>query len=677
MRKERLRLSDDPYLTPYTDALVGRAEHTRQMIEQLSGSGSLADFASGHEYYGLHKTDSHWIFRDWAPNATAITLIGDFSNWQRDKRFDLCRLNANGDWEIRLPHYLLRHGMHYRLLMQWNGGEGERIPAYARRVVQDPNTKIFSAQVWQPETPYQWHSTTPEHPEFLTIYEAHVGMAQEKYGVGTYCEFKRGVLPRIVEAGYNTLQLMALAEHPYYGSFGYHVSSFFAPSSRFGTPEELKSLIDAAHAKGLFVIMDIVHSHAVKNEVEGISCYDGSRHQYFHEGPRGDHKAWDSRCFDYGKSQVLHFLLSNCRYWLDEFHIDGYRFDGVTSMLYHDRGLGGAFTHYGLYFSGNVDHDALSYLSLANHVIHHVRPDAITIAEDVSGMPGLGAPQDEGGCGFDYRLAMGVPDCLFKLANDIRDEDWSMDMLWHELTNRRMDEKTISYVECHDQALVGGKSMIFELMDKEIYTDMHKESDHMIVDRALALHKMLRMLTLGTSAYGYLNFIGNEFGHPEWVDFPREGNNWSYHHARRQWRLRDDLNLKFHYLADFDEDIMKLAKTEPAFRIHQANKLVIDNNRKLLFFGRGNLLFFFNFHPHQSYSDLQVEALPGNYELLLNTDENSYGGHGRISSPQTYTALENVDNKARRWLLHLYLPARSGLVLGRHKPDQTIRIGNH
>ena len=469
----RAHLLDDPYLDPYREIIQRRAAKASQRAAALAeGPGSLAEFACAHEYYGLHKKETCWVFREWAPNATAIWLVGDFSNWMKDDRFQLRKIAERGVWEIELPLDALSHGQHYRLEVAWQGGCGERIPAYARRVVQSEETKLFAAQVWD-VAPYVWKTpgfTVPQRVPL--IYEAHIGMAQERAGVGSYSEFRTDILPRIIKAGYNTIQLMAVMEHPYYGSFGYHVSSFFACSSRFGTPEELKALVDAAHASGIAVIMDIVHSHAVKNERDGLSLFDGTPYQYFHDGLRGWHEAWDSRCFDYSKTDVLHFLLSNCRFWLDEFHFDGFRFDGITSMLYLHHGLGVDFMDYAQYFDVTVDEDAWVYCNLANRVIHEIRPDAISIAEDVSGMPGLAAPASDSGAGFDYRMAMGVPECWFKLVRDIRDENWNIGYLWHELTNRRADEQTVNYVESHDQALVGGKTFFFQLVDAAIYDAM-------------------------------------------------------------------------------------------------------------------------------------------------------------------------------------------------------------
>jgi 1,4-alpha-glucan branching enzyme len=586
------------------------------------------------------------------------------TGWREEKAFALERINKEGVWEIRLPAGSLKHGDLYRLSIHWNGGKGDRIPAYARRVVQDNNTLIFNAQVWLPPSPYKWKCHDFHCPsEPLFIYEAHVGMAQEEEKIGSYREFTTQTLPRIIAAGYDTLQLMAIPEHPYYASFGYHVSSFFAASSRFGTPEELKELVDSAHAAGLRVIMDLVHSHAVSNEVEGLSLFDGTPHQYFHDGPRGVHKAWDSRCFDYGKYQVLHFLLSNCRFWLDEYRFDGFRFDGVTSMLYLDHGLGEAFTSYDQYFNESVDEDAFTYLALANKVIHDACPDAITIAEDISGMPSLAVSVDEGGVGFDYRLAMGVPDYWIRLVKEVSDNDWQMGQLWFEITNRRVDEKTIAYAESHDQALVGDKTLIFWLIDSDMYHGMRTGDENFKVDRGIALHKLIRLITLSTAGNGYLNFMGNEFGHPEWIDFPREGNAWSYHYARRQWHLVDDPGLKYRFLARFDRDMILLARHFHLLESSGPQLLFENSNDKVIAFERGGLLFVFNFHPSCSRSDYCFEAPPGKYRMIMDSDAPEYGGHGRLFRDQYHLTLHDTSGERERHLLSLYVPTRSALVL--------------
>ena len=660
-------VKNDPYLEPYEDAIRGRHDHALWKLSQLTQEGkkSLSDFASGYDYYGLHKLSRGWVFREWAPNATAIYLVGDFNNWQEDEKYLAKRIEGTGNWELRLPEKAMHHGDLFKMHVKWNGGEGERIPAWATRVVQDEVTKIFSAQVWSPKETYQWKKNNfkPQTSPLL-IYECHIGMSQDAEKVGTYTEFKDNVLPRIVKDGYNCIQIMAIQEHPYYGSFGYHVSSFFAPSSRFGTPEELKALIDAAHAKGVAVIMDIVHSHAVKNEVEGLGNLAGDPNQYFYPGERHEHPAWDSLCFDYGKDDVIHFLLSNCRYWLQEFHFDGFRFDGVTSMLYYSHGLGEAFGGYGDYFNGHEDDNAICYLTLANKLIHEVNPKAITIAEEVSGMPGLAAKFEDGGYGFDYRMAMNIPDFWIKIIKEQKDEDWKPSSIFWEVKNRRADEKTISYCESHDQALVGDKTIIFRLIDAAMYWHFKKGDENDMAFRGIALHKMIRLATASTINGGYLNFMGNEFGHPEWIDFPREGNGWSYKYARRQWNLVDNKELDYHYLGDFDREMLKVIKDERNFIRTAIQEIWHNDGDQVLAYMRGDLLFVFNFSPTKSFTDYGFLVPVGSYNIVLDTDNKAFGGNG--FNDDTLTHFTNYDplyvNEHKEWL-KLYLPARTALVL--------------
>lgn len=661
-------IKHDPWLEPFKEAIEGRHNDVINKERELTQAcGSLTEFANAHEYFGLHRTQrGGWVFREWAPGATAITLIGDFSNWKPMKKFELRRLpGSDGVWETRLRPSDIHHGQHYKMIVEWPGGSGERIPAYARRVVQDENTKLFSAQVWAPEHPYEWKIEKFE-PDTrpLMIYECHIGMAQQREGVGTYREFRENVLPRIAADGYNAIQIMAIQEHPYYGSFGYHVSSFFAASSRFGTPEELKELIDAAHERGIAVIMDIVHSHAVKNEVEGLGRLDGTYNQYFYGDGRREHPAWDSLCFDYGKNEVLHFLLSNCKYWLEEFRFDGFRFDGVTSMLYYSHGLGQAFGSYDDYYNGGQDTNAITYLTLANLLIHQVNPRAITIAEEMSGMPGLAIPFKDGGIGFDYRMAMGIPDYWIKLLKEKRDEDWHPTSIFWELTNRRADEKTVSYVESHDQALVGDKTVIFRLIDKEMYWHMMVGDNDMTVARGMALHKMLRLVTAATINGGYLNFMGNEWGHPEWIDFPREGNGWSYKYARRQWELVDRDDLKYKYLNAFDNAMVELIGGTYNFQALPVVKLWEKDDDQVLAFRRGNLVFVFNFSPSRSFTDYGVLTEPGEYNVVLSSDSPRFGGYGNIDeSVAHFTVPDPLYSPLGLGWLKLYLPARSAQVL--------------
>lgn len=666
-RPRQLKIvKNDEWLSPYEQAIQGRHDHALYKMNELAGKGTLSDFADGYLYFGLHRTPRQWVLREWAPNATEIYLIGTFNDWKELPEFAFKRIEGTGNWELKLSSKVLKHLDLYKLSIHWNGGQGERVPAWAQRVVQDEDTKIFSAQVWSPAKAYEWKKANfrPKRGP-LFIYECHIGMAQDAENVGTYNEFRENVLPRIIADGYNCIQIMAIAEHPYYGSFGYHVSSFFAPSSRFGTPDELKQLVDAAHEAGISVIMDLVHSHAVKNEVEGLGNYAGDPDQFFYPAPRREHSAWDSLCFDYGKNEVIHFLLSNCKYWLSEYHFDGFRFDGVTSMLYYSHGLGECFCGYGDYFNGHQDDNAICYLTLANQLIHEVNPNAITIAEEVSGMPGLAAPFADGGYGFDYRMAMNIPDYWIKTIKERRDEDWHPSSILWELTNRRADEKTISYCESHDQALVGDKTLIFRLIDADMYWHFQKGDENGIVHRGIALHKMIRLVTASTINGGYLNFMGNEFGHPEWIDFPREGNGWSYKYARRQWNLVDNHNLCYHYLGDFDNDMVHLLRKSMAdIRRFPVQEIWHDDGDQILAYMRGPLVFVFNFSPNRSYEGYGFRVPEGEYEVVLNTDAKVYGGNGLADdSVKHLTNFDPLLARDHKGWLKLYIPARSAVVL--------------
>ena len=668
----------DKYLEPFEEAIQGRHDHALWKINELTRNGevSLLDFANGYQYFGLHQLKDGWVFREWAPHATDIFLVGDFNNWTESESYKCNRIAGTGNWELYLPLDAISHGNLYKMHVKWEGGSGERIPAWATRVVQDDITKIFSAQVWAPKEEYQWKDNrfcleeskkkrtfTPKKDPLL-IYECHIGMAQDAEKVGTYTEFKDNILPRIALAGYNAIQIMAIQEHPYYGSFGYHVSSFFAPSSRCGTPEELKELIDSAHQMGISVIMDIVHSHAVKNEVEGLGNIAGDPNQYFYSGERREHPAWDSLCFDYGKNEVIHFLLSNCKYWLTEFHFDGFRFDGVTSMLYYSHGLGETFTGYQDYFNGHQDDNAICYLTLANELIHQVYPKAITIAEEVSGMPGLAAKFKDGGYGFDYRLAMNIPDYWIRTIKEKKDEDWKPSSIFWEVKNRRADEKTISYCESHDQALVGDKTIIFRLIDADMYWHFKRGDETNLVHRGIALHKMIRLVTLGSINGGYLNFMGNEFGHPEWIDFPREGNGWSHKYARRQWNLVDNEDLDYHFLSDFDRAMIKVVKSEKRFNLTPVEEVWHNDGDQVLAFKRGKLLFVFNFSPTQSFADYGLLVEAGEYEVVLNTDAKDFGGNGLADdNVKHFTNYDPLYEKVGKGWLKLYIPARSAIVL--------------
>ncbi len=652
----------DPNLLDYRSDIELRMNNYKRKKAELVGDGrTLAEFANGHLYYGIHKTGDGWIYREWAPGAERMYLTGDFCDWDR-YAYPMERKDG-GVFELFIPGVdSLQNGQRVRAITVKNGVEMERIPLYAKYVLQDQQTIQWDAVVHEPETPFVWTDKNFKPEKTLYIYECHIGMAQEEPKIGTYTEFKDKILPRIKALGYNTIQIMAIMEHPYYASFGYQVTNLFAASSRFGTPEELKALINEAHKLGITVLLDVVHSHASKNTREGICEFDGTVYQFFHDGPKGDHSAWGTKCFNYEKSEVIHFLLSNLKFWQEEYHFDGFRFDGVTSMLYHDHGLGVSFTGYPSYFSMNTDIEAITYLQLANEMIRQVNPNAITIAEDTSAIPGLCLPVEDGGIGFDYRLAMGEPDMWIKLIKETSDEWWDIGHIWAELTSRRKNEKVIGYCESHDQALVGDKTIMFRLCDSEMYHNMSCNSSSMVIDRGIALHKLLRLVTMSLGGEGYLTFMGNEFGHPEWIDFPREGNGWSSHYCRRQWSLADNPDLKYRFLNAFEGAMIAMAR-KTRLLTGKIEYLHFDHFNKIMAYRRGKTVLLLNFHPAWSQENYFIPVKEkGEYEVILTTDDGEFGGYDRVSKSYIYQAEKNKDGV---YGIRIYIPNRCGIVLRR------------
>ncbi|XP_076138413.1 1,4-alpha-glucan-branching enzyme-like [Alosa pseudoharengus] len=670
-------LQMDPYLKPYEKDFKRRSGLLQKQLHLLEeAEGGFDRFTQGYTSFGAQRQpDNSLIFKEWAPAAEALFLTGDFNEWNKFSHPYTQR--DYGKWQLHLPPKedntpAVAHGSKLKVVVHTKEGERlYRISPWAKYVIQSEKSVIYDWVHWDPPQTYRHKHPRPKKPQSLRIYESHVGIASPEGKIASYSNFTANVLPRIKDLGYNCIQLMAIMEHAYYASFGYQVTSFFAASSRYGTPEELKELIDMAHSLGIIVLLDVVHSHASKNTEDGLNRFDGSDSCYFHAGERGVNKLWDSRLFNYSSWEVMRFLLSNLRWWMDEYQFDGFRFDGVTSMLYHHHGIGVGFSgDYSEYFGLQVDEDSLVYLMLANHMLHTLFEDCITIAEDVSGMPALCRPVTEGGCGFDYRLAMAIPDKWIQIIKEYKDEDWDMGNIVYTLTNRRYSEKCIAYAESHDQALVGDKTLAFWLMDKEMYTNMSSFVPMTpVIDRGIQLHKMMRLITHVLGGEGYLNFIGNEFGHPEWLDFPRQGNNESYHYARRQFNLVDTDHLRYHQLYAFDRDMNRTEDkygwlaAPPAFvsEKHEGDKVIVSE--------RAHVVFIFNFHPTNSYQDYRVGAeMPGKYRIKLDSDDVMYGGHGRLDH-NTEFFTEPTPHNGRGHSMRVYIPARAAIVLANEEID--------
>ena len=659
----------NPQLVPFAGDIDLRMFLYRATKSRILSEGqTLNDFANAHNYYGFHRVEGGWVYREWAPSAHQLYLEGEFNGWNQTSH-PLKRLD-NGNWELFLEgEDALWDGCKVKTVVDANMQRTEHLPLYIRYVKQNKSDNTFDGYVVDERNAFEWTDQDFKTDKCLYIYEAHVGMAQEEGKIGTYREFADLTLPHIKEAGYNTVQLMAIMEHPYYGSFGYQVSNFYAASGWFGKPEDLKYLVNKAHSMGLQVLLDVVHSHAVKNTAEGINMFDGTVWQFFHDGPKGEHPAWGTKCFDYGKTGVLHFLLSNLKFWMTEYHFDGFRFDGVTSMLYHDHGLGTDFNSNDKYFSYNTHTEAITYLQLANELIREVNPDAITVAEDMSGMPGMCLPIEDGGIGFDYRLGMGLPDMWIK-AVKTQDEFWDISKMWGDMCLRRPGEGTVAYVESHDQALVGDQTMIFRLAGANMYTDMEKTTHNPVIDRAIALHKMIRLFTMAGGGESYLNFMGNEFGHPEWIDFPREGNGWSFHYCRRQWSLKNNGFLKYEWLNDFDKDMLAVTKQSRIFNQRMADLMLMKAPEQMLCFARMDLFFVFNFHSANSLEHILIPVRPDTKSLtvVMSSDDKKYGGFGNVAH-QTYEVKEFDGVR----YVELYIPARTAIILKETKEGAELK----
>lgn len=683
-------LSTDRGLEPFKDHFKYRMKrYVDQKLLLEKHEGGLEEFAKGYHEFGFNREDGGIVYREWAPAAKEAQLIGDFNGW--DGSNHKMERNEFGVWSISIPDSggkpAIPHGSRVKFRFKHDGVFIDRIPAWIKYATVDSSRfgAPYDGVYWDPPPSerYEFKYPRPPKPKAPRIYEAHVGMSSSEPRVNSYREFADDVLPRIRANNYNTVQLMAVMEHSYYASFGYHVTNFFAASSRSGTPEDLKYLIDKAHSLGLRVLVDIVHSHASNNVTDGLNGFDvgqSSQESYFHTGDRGYHKLWDSRLFNYANWEVLRFLLSNLRWWIEEFKFDGFRFDGVTSMLYHHHGINMSFTgNYNEYFSEATDVDAVVYLMLANCLVHNIFPDATVIAEDVSGMPGLGSPDSMGGIGFDYRLAMAIPDRWIDYLKNKKDEEWSMKEISQSLTNRRYTEKCISYAESHDQAIVGDKTIAFLLMDQEMYTGMSSLTDASpTIERGITLHKMIHFITMALGGEGYLNFMGNEFGHPEWIDFPREGNEWSYEKCRRQWNLVDADHLRYKFMNAFDRAMNELDDKFPF--LASTKQIVSSTNEedKVIVFERGDLVFVFNFHPENTYEGYKVGCdLPGKYRVALDSDAWGFGGDGRVghnidhfTSPEGIPGVAETNFNNRPNSFRVLSPPRTSVVYYRVEESQ-------
>ncbi|XP_047249302.1 1,4-alpha-glucan-branching enzyme 3, chloroplastic/amyloplastic isoform X3 [Capsicum annuum] len=534
----------------------------------------------------------------------------------------------------------LPHGSQYRVYFNTPNGPLERVPAWATFVIPDADGKQAVAVHWEPtpEYAYKWKHKQPVKPKSLRIYECHIGISGQEPKISSFNDFISKVLPHVKEAGYNAIQIIGVVEHKDYFTVGYRVTNFYAVSSRYGTPDDFKRLIDEAHGLGLLVFLEIVHSYAAADEMVGLSLFDGTNDCYFHTGKRGLHKFWGTRMFKYGDLDVLHFLLSNLNWWVEEYHVDGFHFHSLSSMLYTHNGFASFTGDMDEYCNQYVDKDALLYLILANEVLHTLHPNVITIAEDATLYPGLCDQTSQGGLGFDYFANLSASEMWLALLENTPDHEWCM--------------------KNHNQSISGGCSFAEILIGNSLgKSSISQES----LVRGCSLHKMIRLITCTIGGHAYLNFMGNEFGHPKRVEFPMSSNNFSFSLANRSWDL---LENDVHYqLFSFDKDMMDLDKNGRILSRGLANIHHVNDTTMVISYLRGPNLFVFNFHPVNSYEryTIGVEEA-GEYQITLNTDEKKYGGRGLFGHDQNLQRTINRRADGKRICLEVPLPSRSAQV---------------
>ena len=665
-------INQDHSLKPFELEIKERMELYKEKLNEIKNKEkSLENIAKSYKSMGINLMPNGDIkYREYAPGAKGISLFGEFNNWNKEQFW--AKKDKFGFWELIIPNEngapKIQHGQIVKVnVVLEDGNWMERNPIWSHYLIQNKESIILENIFWNPEIKYKWKYPQKhiKKPESLRIYEVHIGLSSFDPKINSYKEFADTILPRVKKTGYTAIQFMAIMEHAEYASFGYHVNYLFAISSRFGTPEEFMYLIDKCHENGLFVIMDIIHSHASPNVNDGFNYWDGTDHLYFHGGNLGNHVQWNSKLYNYSSYETLRLLLSNCAYYIKEYRIDGFRFDCVTSMLYSHHGIDYNFTgNYKEYFNEFFNLESSVYLMLANSLIHKLNPEAITIAEDFSGTPGLCRPVEEGGLGFDYKLNMKICDKWKQYLLYKKDEEWNIEDIIYTLKNRRYKEKNISYCESHDQSFVGNCSLSSLLFSSERFWNMSNNSPETpVIGRGISLHKMIRLLTFALGGEGYLSFMGNEFGCPDSLDFPKKENRFSYSHSRRRWDLCDNKDLRYRFLYKW-EIIMNIL--EEIFHFIESEEEYISTKHeddKVIVFEKGVLLFIFNFHPVKDFQDYQIGTKWGTpHKIILDSDEKRFMGKGRLNHTSSYSTVKK-SFKNRPYNMKLDMPSRTCMIL--------------
>ena len=610
----RAVLYEDPYSFPslrseFDAHLLAEGTHM-QMYEKL----------------GAHLTEINGsegvLFAVWAPNALRVSVVGEFNEW--DGRRHSMRFHVdNGIWELFIPGLGEGTLYKYEIKTRYQGymvSKADPVGFYSE--LRPKNASIvwdIGKYEWQDQDWVESRAEKQAADAPISIYEVHLGSWRRKEGWEwlTYQDLARDLIPYVKHMGYTHIELLPIAEHPFDGSWGYQVTGFFAPTSRFGTPDEFMAFVDACHQEGIGVILDWVPAHYPKDEV-GLGFFDGT-HLYEHADPRqGAHPDWGTYIFNYARNEVSQFLISNALFWLDKYHIDGLRVDAVASMLYLDfsREPGEWVPNR---FGGRENLDAIAFIRRFNTAVHQYFPGVITLAEESTSWPGVSHPVSEGGLGFSYKWNMG----------------WMHDTLQYIETDpiyRSFHHGTLTF------------SLLYAFSEKFVLPFSHDEVVHL---KKNMLDKMpgdlwqkfanLRLL------FGYqwshpgkkLQFMGTEFG--QWREWNEA--------QSLDWHLLDQ-DSKHIGLQELVRDLNGLYRSESALHEEEYSWNgffwvdLHDSQNSILSYGRrsvdddGTILVVCNFTPVVRPGYRLGVPEPGVYEEILNTDAADYGGSNVVNEPR-------------------------------------------
>ncbi len=605
-----------------------------------------------YEKLGSHPTGSGTHFAVWAPNATAVSVIGDWNGWNPDSH-PLSPRGVSGIWEGFIDGVGQTATYKYRVVNR--GFVAEKADPFAFHAETPPAT---GSKVW--DLGYEWgdrewmasRSATGARDAPISIYEMHLGSWRRGEGMRhlTYVELAEQLPSYLKGLGFTHVEFLPVMEHPFYGSWGYQTTGYFAPTSRYGTPQDFMTLVDRLHQAGIGVVLDWVPSH-FPTDTHGLGLFDGT-HLYEHADPRrGLHPDWNTYIFNYGRVEVPSFLIANAVFWLDRYHVDGLRVDAVASMLYLDysRAEGEWVPNR---HGGREDLEAIAFLKRLNEVVYREYPGAQTFAEESTSWPMVSRPTSVGGLGFGYKWDMGwMHDTLTHFAREPVHRAYH----YHELTFRAVYAFSENFVLplSHDEVVHGKRSLLGKLPGD----DWQK----------LATLRLLLAYMWGLPGKKLL-FMGGELGSRD---------EWS-HDGALDWRLIDDAGHRG--VSVLVADLNRIYRSEPSLHDLDCEPegfawAVADDSAEsvLAFFRRsaqGDLvLVAVNLTPMPRNGYRVGVPGPGRWEEILNTDSEAYGGSGQGNLGGVETDPRPVPHRDRPDSITLNLPPLAVVMLAARGPS--------